>query len=374
MHITSITPSPRAVSLNWSDGSSQLVPYIWLRDNDPTELHPKTRERTFDLLSVSLDVKPVEISCNPTEINLLWPNRLEHSIYSAEWLLSHRVNGSESDPSAVNRTPWTTKSMLKIPRFSAVLCRDPIYLKSALVSLKESGLIIINELSDDPDAGSNFANQIGFKRETNFGVMFDVISKPDPNNLAYTSLALPLHTDLPNQEAVPGFQFLHCYVNNSAGGESLFADGLAIAQQFSITNPEHYSVLAHTDIPWRFHDQTCDIRHRRPIISLDQNGQFKSFTFNAHIADVLDLPTSEIYSFYAAYRALMEVIRRDEFKISYRLMPGEMAVFDNHRVLHGREAFDPASGSRHLRGYYVEHNEIDSCIRVLTRTLAHGAA
>ena len=49
------------------------------------------------------------------------------------------------------------------------------------------------------------------------------------------------------------------------------------------------------------------------------------------------------------------------------LAPGEMAMFDNTRVLHGRTAFDPSSGDRHLRGYYIEKNEIDSRIRVLSR-------
>ena len=46
--------------------------------------------------------------------------------------------------------------------------------------------------------------------------------------LAQRSLALPLHTDLPNQELVPGYQFLHCYRNSASGGESLFADGFRV--------------------------------------------------------------------------------------------------------------------------------------------------
>ncbi len=44
-----------------------------------------------------------------------------------------------------------------------------------------------------------------------------------------------------------------------------------------------------------------------------------------------------------------------------------MVVFDNRRVLHGREAFDPASGYRRLLGCYVDRGEWDSRIRVLSR-------
>ena len=77
-----------------------------------------------------------------------------------------------------------------------------------------------------------------------------------------------------------------------------------------------------------------------------------------------------MYQFYAAFAALMAHIRDSKYAIEYALKPGEMAVFDNQRVLHGRASFDPDSGERHLRGYYIEHNEINSRIRMLAESLA----
>jgi alpha-ketoglutarate-dependent taurine dioxygenase len=65
----------------------------------------------------------------------------------------------------------------------------------------------------------------------NFGSAFRVETKPDPNNLAYTAHALALHTDLPNQEMPPGFQFLHCVRNEASGGASVFADAFHIAEK-----------------------------------------------------------------------------------------------------------------------------------------------
>ncbi|GAF53314.1 gamma-butyrobetaine hydroxylase [Psychrobacter sp. JCM 18900] len=53
--------------------------------------------------------------------------------------------------------------------------------------------------------------RVDYLRQTNFGMTFDVISEKSPINLAYTSLSLPLHTDLPNQELPPGYQFLHFF-------------------------------------------------------------------------------------------------------------------------------------------------------------------
>jgi len=40
-------------------------------------------------------------------------------------------------------------------------------------------------------------------------------------------------------------------------------------------------------------------------------------------------------------------------------------IFDNWRLLHGREGFDPSKSDRHLEGCYVDWDEIYSTIRVL---------
>ncbi|MEO0368628.1 MAG: TauD/TfdA family dioxygenase [Pseudomonadota bacterium] len=367
MRINSVERDERALKLAWEDGTRQELPYIWLRDNDPGELHPDTKERIFDLTSVSLDIQPREVTPASEGLRVRWPDRDEDSIYPLDWLIDRRLENPAQDPAIIEKISWRPESMTGIPTVSAKQCFNGDGLLEALTHIKQSGIVIINELDDDPAAGERFGDLIGFKRESNFGVMFDVISKADPNNLAYTSIALPLHTDLPNQEFVPGIQFLHCYKNSATGGGSVFADGMAITEDFKTSEPEHYALLCETDVPWRFHDDSCDVRRRRAIIGLDKSGKFESFTFNAHLADVIDLPPEQIYPFYAAYQALMARIRSNDYNITHQLQPGEMVIFDNLRVMHGRESFDPTTGDRHLRGYYIEHNEVESCIRMRSK-------
>ena len=192
---------------------------------------------------------------------------------------------------------------------------------------------------------------IGFKRRTNFGTTFEVVNNPSPNNLAYTALPLPLHTDLPNQEQIPGYQFLHCLRNSVTGGASVFADGFRICTDLRAQAPEDFDLLSGLQIPWRFHDENDDVRFRRSIIELDSMGDLSGLAFNAHIADVPDLPSSQLLDFYQAYQGLMQRIREPQYRICHTLGPGEMVMFDNRRVLHGREGFDPGSGERHLRGF-----------------------
>ncbi|TIM34533.1 MAG: gamma-butyrobetaine hydroxylase, partial [Mesorhizobium sp.] len=216
-------------------------------------------------------------------------------------------------------------------------------------------------------AGRRAAERIGFLRQTNFGTMFEVVSMPKPNNLAYTPVALPLHTDLANQEVPPGYQFLHCIANEAEGGGSVFADGFAIVAALQAEDPEAYRLLCEVEIPYRFHDENYDLRGRFPVIVTRRDGEVTELRFNAHLVDVIDLPSDICAPFYAAYRKLMMMIRGSRFQIAYRLKAGEMAVFDNRRVLHGRQSFNPNTGRRHLRGCYVDRGEFQSRIRVLSR-------
>jgi gamma-butyrobetaine dioxygenase len=42
-------------------------------------------------------------------------------------------------------------------------------------------------------------------------------------------------------------------------------------------------------------------------------------------------------------------------------------VMENGRALHGRSAFDPNAGARHLQGCYVDKDGVESRYRVLSR-------
>jgi len=368
MKIADVNRGERAFAITWADRSVTEFPFIWLRDNDQDDLHPCTRERVFDLTSVELNICPDTFELGRNELIVRWPDRSEPSSYESGWLHDHRPGQARRDPSIIERTLWDRTTLTAIPRVDASRCaRSCKVLKDALLTAKRLGLVVVEGLADSPTAGEEFADLIGFKRETNFGVTFEVLSKSEPNNLAYTAMALPLHTDLPNQEAIPGYQFLHSYRNDASGGESVFADGFRICADLAEERPQEFELLKRVRLPWRFHDQSCDIRHRRSIISQCANGEFECFVFNAHIADLADMETDVVYDFYAAYRNLMIRVRDPKYAIQYSLAPGEMVAFDNTRILHGRTAFDPLSGDRHFRGYYIEQNELDSRIRVLCR-------
>ena len=369
--MTSITlrGSDRVLTVAWADGASADFPFLWLRDNCPSGFHPQTHEREFDLTSIPETLGILSAELDGEAIRIEWDGEEHQSRFDADWLKAHRPGIGLKDPAKIPPTLWRGDFQpAGLPRISAAdLMNDDKALLGFLIETKKTGLAIVDGMADDREAGMAAAKRIGFLRETNFGVTFEVRSMPNPNNLAYTSHALPLHTDLANQELPPGFQFLHCLANDAEGGGSTFCDGFAIAEDLRQNDPEAFELLSKTPVPFRFHDDSYDIRRHQTVIDLDAFGNLQELHFNAHLAGVFDLPADTMEAYYRAYRKIMQMTRSSDYVITTRLEGGEMVIFDNRRVLHGRAAFDPNTGYRHLRGCYVDRGEFDSRIRVLSR-------
>lgn len=357
------------VALTFSNGATGAFPFIWLKDNDPAGFHPQTHERVTDLTAIDLDIQAAAVETDDSTLTVVWEGDDRKSVFQLDWLAAHLPGQYAADPAKTGFKHWRKDLGADgIPRAKAseVLENDAA-LKEWLTMTQIYGYSIVEGLADSTDAGMDVARRIGFLRQTNFGVTFEVQSKPNPNNLAYTPIALPLHTDLTNQELPPGFQFLHCLANEAVGGGSLFCDGYAIAEDLRKDDPEAFELLSTVSVPFRFHDEKVDIRNRKKVINLDEDGTVIEICFNAHLADIFDLEPALMTRYYRAYRKYMAMTRSEDYLVTLKLKGGEMVVFDNRRVLHGREAFDPQTGFRHLHGCYVDRGEFESRLRVLSR-------
>lgn len=355
----------------WTDDTTTSFPTIWLRDNCPSGLHPETQERLLDLLAIE-DAPVLAAATIEADVAILNYEDGHVSRMPIGLLDAHRSGQPSHDAGDVPTRLWRADhGAANIPRhaYDAIVETDDA-LKNWMHDTAGLGLTIVDRLPDDTDAGIKVAQRIGFLRATNFGTTFEVINKPDPNNLAYTSVALPLHTDLPNQEVPPGYQFLHCMANEATGGGSLFADGFAMAEDLRTEDPDAFRLLCDVPIPFRFHDKTADIRVRRPVITLGQHDDVIEIRYNAHLAGIFDMSAEVMPAYYRAYRAYMAKTRDPKYRLTLKLKAGEMVVFDNRRVLHGRQSFDPSTGFRHLHGCYVDRGEFFSRLRVLDSVTA----
>jgi gamma-butyrobetaine dioxygenase len=64
------------------------------------------------------------------------------------------------------------------------------------------------------------------------------------------------------------------------------------------------------------------------------------------------------------------LLRAPQFQLKLRLSDGDLVVFDNRRILHGRTAFSSAKFLRHLRGCYLTRDSVYSETALLRRKLS----
>lgn len=351
-------------------------PLLWLRDHCACDecRHPQTYERTQFLIDLDpgcLDVAPA-ICVAEGHLTLSWVDG-HVSRFDSGWLYRLRPQHQTWQPSLVPaNVAWAAN-------FSAHRCDFDDYMAGGsarlewLHALCRDGFAILQNGPQEGGEIDRVAATIGPIRSTNFGGRFEVFSKPKPNNAAYTALGLECHTDLTNWKNPPDIQMLYCLANDAQGGESVFADGVAVAEALREQDPQAFRLLAETAIDCRFADEETDLVVRATVIRLDENDQVIEVRFNNWLRDSLRLPHAQIMPWYRAYLAFWKILRSPRYRLDLRLLAGEMVAFDNRRVMHGRKSFDPQTGRRHLQGCYVDYDMVESALRVTARLAAAAA-
>ena len=96
-----------------------------------------------------------------------------------------------------------------------------------------------------------------------------------------------------------------------------------------------------------------------PPVILDERGELALLRYaNWTVQPLKTVPFDRVPDWYDAYRALAEQINAPENRVSYRCSPGEMLLINNHRVLHGRDAFDDGLGRRHFQQVCMELDDL----------------
>ena len=254
-----------------------------------------------------------------------------------------------------------------------------------------------------------------------YGDIFHVQTKAHAENIAYTNVALPPHQDLTYYESKPFLQLLHC-VNNSSnkttddcrieGGESVLIDAMAAAEELRHLAPDLFDVLCRREaIFLKERDQAGMISPKPHIVCDPTYGQVVEINWSPPFEGPLQPdPNISIELYVRAYQAmecmlnspvfsddnddnvegenrqtqknynnsigslLSPDLRRKlqdyavQYTWQYALERGDILVFNNQRMLHGRREFvSIGGGQRHLIGCYTESDATISQYRQLLR-------
>ena len=352
----------------YKNGSSteEIHPF-WLRErvNGKKFLDEGTQQRLFDptSLSVEIKIKKVQISNDILEIDFNDGVNSKLNIKSIAKEFSKK-NDIVND---IEKIKWDS-SLKTIKNFNF---KEDLFeskeMYDVLVSFYKYGFVIIKKVPTKDNYLVNFANSIGSVRRTNFGEHFNVKSKPNPNDLAYTSLPLAPHTDNPYRNPVPCIQILHCIINEVKGGFSTLVDGYNVTESLKKENPEYFEILTKVKVRFQFIDKDVVLEDWSELIQLDEEKKFKQVRFSPRLDFVPILEKKELDLYYKARKKISDLYNSKRFRIEFKLNQGDLLMMDNHRLLHGRTEFDVNEGNRFLQGCYIDFDSTEGKLRHIKR-------
>jgi gamma-butyrobetaine dioxygenase len=380
---------PEAISVQLKCGSRASVQPLWLRLNDPSRFTPNG-QRLFEISDVVRARPAVASTSTDAEgcLRVEWADG-ETSVFSNDWLAAHVLPDAVADAAPGTQAPylWNARFETFLPEvcfethFAADGAGSPSEGRLLIAShLERYGIAVLRRVPAEEGMVKAVANEAGFLRNTNYGEVFDVIDRgAEGNNLAQTNVQILSHTDNPYRDPFPGVQLLHCLTSADEGGATTFVDGFACAERLRRERPDAFALLAEHEMPYEYSDpeQEVLLRARVPVLSTCRaTGAVQRIAFNNRSAACKDfgrgLSAETLEAYFEAWAAFDTLCNSSEFRVRVPLRPGDLAVFSNSRVMHGREAYEPGA-PRHIQGAYLDHDATRSRVRAAEARGSRGS-
>ena len=372
--ITEIHWTPSALMLKWADGGRVELASIWLRDNLRADRDAGNGQRLIDVADLPVAPRIRHAALRGTAVRIEWEDEEAGASFDVEWLAAQTaaIAGERAMPEP---RLWLEGGRLEAARDFAwttvPAARDDVRVHASwLRRLVTDGLAFLSAVPTEPGTILAIMPLVGQVAETNYGLLFDVRAVPQPENLAYSAVGLGLHTDNPYREPVPGFQALHVLIAAPDGGESLFADGFALAEQLRQEDPEAFEILSGAPVPFAYRSRNAALHAERPLIQLSGRGEVIAVHYNSRAVQPLPFAAEAAQRYYKAYRRFAMLLRETRFTLRFMMRAGDLVVFDNQRILHGRTGFASARHPRHLQGCYLTRDSVFSREALLAEAAA----
>eukprot|EP01128_Nolandella_sp_AFSM9_P010280 TRINITY_DN7072_c0_g1_i1.p1 TRINITY_DN7072_c0_g1~~TRINITY_DN7072_c0_g1_i1.p1 ORF type:complete len:386 (+),score=56.03 TRINITY_DN7072_c0_g1_i1:255-1412(+) len=355
--------------VKFDDGFVSEFHFIWLRDNDWNTKESSSKQKLVSVRNLNFESSVAEFEISPKLI-IRWEDGHESS-FDIGWLRSHCYceNTLNSLPQEQAPTLWDASLTVEgIPRLSHDSLENEQGVWEWAQHLADEGICIISDVPRNQQMFSNAVNKLGRMKDSMYGRIFDVITVPDPINLAYTNLPIDPHVDLCYYESVPGFQFLHWLHAEASGGESIFLDGFKVIEDLRIQNPKAFHILSTYPMTFLKIDPMNHQEYRRPIIDVDSQGQILALHYSPPWEGPLRIPSDMVTEYYRAYKSFQELMFDPKYLIEFRMNEGDLVAWNNRRVLHGRRGVGD-NGGRHVQGCYIDSDEFSNRWRYLKRKL-----
>ena len=362
----------RELEIRWNESHSDRFHYVWLRHaaRTPDGMSNDTSVK-IDLIPDQLDslvVLETEISEN--RLLVKWKDDDEFTDYSLA-MLKDAVYNDESRSRRKNVPEyWDAVTSDQIPRASWADLEQDSTLQEIMAGVCRYGLVKISNVPTKPGSIAGVAERLGPIHINNYGRIFDVRTNTNVGLGSNTGAFLGPHTDESYRHAPPGISLFHCLEQCEKGGESILVDGFHAAQHLREKNPEAFEVLSGVPVFFqRLAEPEENMQAHARIISTDIDGDVQGIRFTDRTIPPQDVPAHLVEPLYRGIHAFWKIVNDPLMQYRYRMHPGDLHIFDNHRVLHGRTAFDAGESSRFLQQCSVNRDEFHNNFRLLSARL-----
>ncbi|KAI0775000.1 mitochondrial protein [Trametes elegans] len=381
---SALSPAPatsrideRQVVLGWDETTYSRYHHIWLRDHCrcPKCFHPITKQRLVNTFDIPADIKPARVESKPEGLEVQWPSSHPHvSLYPWSWLRHNSYDPPMARPPPTEKIVWGSKILQDPPSvtYQEAMAEDDHGLFKWLSNVDKFGFCFVSGVPATPEATEELSRRIAFIRETQYGTFWDFTSNLAKGDTAYTTLALGAHTDTTYFTDPCGLQLFHLLEHSGgSGGATLLVDGFYVASILKELHPEAYELLSTVPVPTHAAGEPGALytpsTRNTPVLK-HEDGQLVQVRWNNDDRSVLrNLRPDQVESWYNAIRLWYKLLSSPDSEYWVQLSPGMAVVVDNHRVLHGRSAFD---GKRRMCGAYIGMDEYRSKLAVLSERFA----
>jgi [2-(trimethylamino)ethyl]phosphonate dioxygenase len=359
--------TPGELEITWQNESYSVYSSVWLRDNDPVNRDPLTGQRLVSLLDLPGAPQLQAAEPQPAgHITLSWDDG-KTTVFPLAWLRA--FDSSLRISPRPTRLPWMGQ-----PAEVFAWCdytewlANPSSREDWLYYVGRDGLAFLRDVPIEEGEGKaallRIAAFISLVSEINDNRLFEIRSLPETSNNGYISPPPPVCTDQPYRDPVPGFQLLHCLSAAGQGGETIFVDGMAVAESLRAHDPHSFTTLSQIPVLYRFENAAMELATERTMLDIDTRGQFRAICYDDRSIAPLPLKGPLLKKYYAAYRHLAELLHQPARAVACRLQPGDLVLFDNSRILHGHSI-----GACHFQGCPLDADGVYSALAVLSRHL-----
>ena len=360
--IKNIKILPDKINILFSNNKEDNFLNIWLRDHARDEDSWDHRSNQRKIYTAKLDpklyIKKAILKDNGKSVDILWSDLKKPINYTSNFFLE---NSKQSQKINNNINIWDKKDIGEeiYTDFQNTITNDGF--KEFLEKLYKFGFVVIQNCKTEMSSVEKIANKIGYVRESIFGGLWSFESNNNMADSAYTQDELRPHTDSTYSNDAPGLQLLLCCHYEATGGESIMVDGFKIAEKIYKENRDLYTLLSEIEVTGQYIGDGVFLEAKRPIFKLNSNKELVQVSFNNYDRAAFRMDDEKTLKFYDAIREFDLIANNREYQWRHILKPGELLIFNNWRILHGRGSF---KGDRKMSGCYINKEDFDSSCRM----------